>query len=441
MENIQNSTIYKNEETNINKFKKLKDVVAFRCRLNKEDCELWTKLFGKIPCKKPERERSYLGTFRFLQLEYNNNTSKDMVMYHGNIFTETKYIDEVKEILNNNFQNIIYKKNGKSISVSVNYQDIKKGIWTNAELPHKKLKTITPEYPINIVSFGRSNKYGFTHQLLTKMKISHYLFVEKKQAKAYKMWYNPEYCKLVIGENYSEENMGSTPMRNYIMDYHKGEDYVWILDDNIKKYNYFNRGKKNTIESPVIFKMVEDYVNRCDNIGIASHNFSPFISQGAERPCIIVNSKCYSSMLINNKIGLRFSHRHQEDNFISIDCICKGFNTLSFNAILYDKNTSGMDKGGNHDTIYKCGDKTDGKGYKERFEYFQNTAKELIEKGEIVLKDGVNPDDFIWRDLTMKSKEYHGKAKYAYLKNYENPIIFNDNEIRCFDNYLQFISN
>jgi len=39
----------------------------------------------------------------------------------------------------------------------------------------------------------------------------------------------------------------------------------------------------------------------------------------------------------------------------------------------------------------------------------------------------------------MKSKEYHGKAKYAYLKNYENPIIFNDNPKRCFDNYLQFI--
>ena len=439
MENTQNSAIYKNDETSLAKFKNSKNVVAFRCRLNKEDCELWTKLFGKVPCKKPERERSHLGKFLFFQLEYNNNTSKDMVMYHGNVFAETTHIDEIKEILNNNFQNIVYKKNGKSISVSINYQDTKKGLWTNAELPQKKLKTITPEYPINIVSFGRCNKYGYTHKLLTKMKINHYLFIEKKQQTEYKKWYDPSYCKLIIGENYSEENMGSTPMRNYIMDYHKGEDYVWIFDDNIKRYNYFNKGKKNTIESPVIFKMVEDYVNGCDNIGIASHNFSPFIAQGEERPCIIVNSKCYSSMLLNNKIGLRFSHKHQEDNFISIDCICKGFNTLSFNTILYEKNTSGTDKGGNHDSIYKCGNKTDGEGYKERFEYFKNTGKELIEKGEINLKDGVDPDDFIWRDPTMKSKEYHAKAKYAYLKNYENPIIFNDNPKRCFDNYLQFI--
>ena len=86
MENAQNSAIYKNDETSLTKFKNSKKVVAFRCRLNKEDCELWTKLFGKVPCKKPERERSHLGKFLFFQLEYNNNTSKDMVMYHGNVF-------------------------------------------------------------------------------------------------------------------------------------------------------------------------------------------------------------------------------------------------------------------------------------------------------------------------------------------------------------------
>lgn len=441
MENTQNTAIYRNDETSLNNFFKRKDVIAFRCRLNKEDCEKWTEIFGKVPCKKPERERSYVGTFRFIQLEYNNNASKDMVMYHGNIFTETKYHDDVKTILNDNFENIIYKKNGKSVSVSINYQDSKRGVWLPADLPLKKKLTITPQYPINIVSFGRANKFGFTHLILTKMKIQHYLFVEKKQAKGYKLWYDPSYCEMIVGDNFSEENMGSTPMRNYIMNYWKDEDYVWILDDNIKKYNYFNKGKKNQIESPVIFKMVEDYVSGCDNVGIASHNFSPFISQGAERPCIIKNSKCYSSMLLNNKIGLSFSHRHQEDNFISVDSICKGFNTLSFNSILYDKNTSGMDKGGNHDTIYKCGDKTDGDGYKERYEYFKNTAKELIEKGEIKLKDGVNPDDFIWRDNTMKSKEYHAKAKYMYLKNYEKKIIFNDGDHRCFNNYLQFFPN
>lgn len=441
MENTQNSTIYKNDATSLNKFKKRKTVVAFRCRLNQEDCDLWTQLFGKIPCKKPERERSNVGKFRYVQLQFNNNVSKDMVMYHGNVFTETKYADEVRNILDNNFKNIVYKKNGKSVSVSVNYQDIKKGVWKPADLPPKKKHSITPEYPINIVSFGRNNKFGFTHKLLTQLKIHHYLFVEKNQAKGYRLWYDAEYCEMVVADNFSEEKMGSTPMRNYIMDYWKDEDYVWILDDNIKKYNYFNNGKKNTIESPVIFKMVENYVNGCDNVGIASHNFNPFVSQGCERSCLIVNSKCYSSMLLNNKIGLRFSHRHQEDNFISIDCICKGYNTISFNTVLYDKNTSGQDKGGNHDTIYKCGKKTDGDGYKERFEYFKNTAKELIEKGEIVLKDGVNEDDFIWRDYTMKSKQYHGKAKYAYLKNYENPLVFNDNERRCFDNYLQFIPN
>lgn len=438
MENKNNTAIFKNDETNHNRFKKLPDVVTFRCRINEEDCKLWEKIFGKTPVKKTERDRCNVDHNRFTQLEYDNSTSKDMVMYHGNVMVKQTLIDEVKELIDSNFTNVTYKRVGKTMTTTINYEEPLSGIWKNKELPPKKLKTIEPAFPIGIVSYGRANKFGRTHKLLTKMKVKHYLFVENQEEAQYRDWYDPTYCKLVVADNFSELKMGSTPMRNYILDYFD-EDYVWILDDNIKKYIYFNRGKKNPIESPVVFTMVENYVLGCDNLGIASHNFNPMIPQGMERTCIIVNGKCYSSMLLNNRIGLRFSHRHQEDNFISIDCICKGYNTLCFNSIMYDKNTSGLDHGGNHDGIYKCGSKTDGKGYKERYEYFVTTARQLIESGDIVLKDDKDPDSFIWRDHTMKSKEYHAKAHYSFLKNSDNELIFNDSPRRCFDNYIEFI--
>lgn len=440
MENKKNTAIFKNDETNHNRFKKLPDVVTFRCRLNEEDCKLWEKIFGKTPVKKTDRDRCNRDHYRFTQLEFDNSSSKDMVMYHGNVMTKTELIDEVKELLNANFTNIDYKNKGKSISTTINEQPLPDadGKWRTKELPPKKLRTIDPAFPIGIVSLGRANEFGRTHKLLTTMKVKHYLFVENQQEEQYREWYNPEYCTLVVADNFSELDMGSTSMRNYILDYFD-EDYVWILDDNILKYTYFNRGKQNEIESPVVFTMLENYVLGCDNIGIASHNFGVFVPQGMERTCVIKNGKCYSSMLLNNRIGLRFSHKHQEDNFISIDAICKGYNTLCFNTVLYTKKTSGEDKGGNHDKIYKCGSKTDGEGYKERFEYFQATAKQLIESGDIVLGADKDPEKFIWRDYTMKSKDYHGKAHYDYLANYDNELVFNDNTRRCFNNYLEFI--
>lgn len=438
MENKKNTAFYKTDETNIANFKKRDDVTQFKCRITKEDCECWTSLFGKQPVKKPIGERAEKERYRFTQLEFDNSNSKDMIMHHGNILTETKYVEEVKELLNANFAKVDYRKSGKTcISVSINYDDIPNGAWATTDLPPKKLKLIQPQFPIGIVSFGRANKFGFTHKLLTGMKIKHYLFVENQQEEQYREWYNPKYCTLVVADNFSELKMGSTPMRNYIMNYFD-EDYVWMLDDNIKKYYYFNRGKKSPISSPIIFKMIENYVLGCDNVGIASHNFNPFVAQGAERKCIIANGKCYSSMLLNTRINLRFAHRHQEDNFISIDCICKGYNTLCFNSILYDKNTSGEDKGGNHDGIYKCGDDTDGEGYKERYEYFKATAEDLIKSGDIVLKNGKDADKFVFRDETMKSKKYHAKAHYDYLANADNELVFNDNVRICFDKYLEW---
>lgn len=442
MERIENTLLYK-LNVNISQASKDTTLKCFRVRLNEEDRDKWIELFDKTPASKPSFNAGKVEEYDFRGLEFNNAVSKDWVMLHACIYCKPEDVEEVKTKINNNFANVHYKNCGKSISTTINFTPkTQKGIWVHNE----ELEDVQLTYPINIVSYDRANKYGKTHLLLTDLKILHYLWVEEDEEDKYKKWYNPKYCVLMVRPNHHLKNMGSTPMRNEILDFwclgspHALHNYCWILDDNIKRYLYFNKGKTNYIRSPLIFKILEDLADRYDNVGILSHNLQSYITQGdANRAVIAVNRKCYTSMLINLNAPIRFRHRHQEDNFISIESICKGWNTISTNCILYDKTTSGCDKGGNHDSIYKCGNKTDGDGYKERYEYFVNTSKDLIASGDIKLKKQKEQKEFVIRK-NQKSKEYHAQAQYKMLENFNNPLQrVNHNNVN-YDHLLKFIS-
>jgi hypothetical protein len=136
------------------------------------------------------------------------------------------------------------------------------------------------------------------------------------------------------------------------------------------------------------------------------------------RTCIVKNGKSFSSMLVKCDPEIRFRYKHQEDHLISMEYIEKGYCNLCFNNVVYDKNTSGMDKGGNREGIYKCKDKErDGDGYKERYEYFVNIINELYNDGKLTLVDGIKTSSLVSRSKTMKSKEYHAEVNYKMLKN------------------------
>jgi hypothetical protein len=438
MENNNNTLLYKLDIKSRSQAKKNNDIKCFRARLNEEDVKKWEELFNKTAIPKKINNGGKVEEYDFKILDYDNAVAKDWVMLHSNIYCKPDDVDEVKAIINNNFKNVEYSNNGRTISTTINYKPkTQKGIWVQKQ--EKEEEELN--YPINIVSYDRANKYGKTHLLLTNLKIHHFLWIEEDEKDKYKKWYNPDYCVLMVRPNHHLKNMGSTPMRNEILEYWKdnlNKGYCWILDDNIKRYVYFNKGKKNAIKSHLIFKILEDLADRYTNVGILSHNLHSFVAEGdANRAVISVNRKCYTSMLINLDAPISFKHRHQEDNFISIESICKGWNTISTNCIMYDKLTSGLDKGGNHDTIYKCGDKTDGEGYRERYEYFVNTSKDLIASGDIKLKE---QKEFICRK-SLKSKEYHAQAKYDLLENSDNKLVPKKNYSNVnYDHLLKFIS-
>jgi len=434
MENIKNRFFYKETPITQN-FKKWFEnnrmkYLKFRIRIFDEDIDTLSKLFDGINVVKREKktERDGIEESGFIQLEYNQSKGKDIIMGHSVIIADRKYEDEIKEKLNNCFK-VRYTRSNRnghySITTTLNEEIRKSFTWVS------KGKTLTPKYPINILSYGRHNKYGRTHLLLTELKINHYLFIQPNQEQQYRRWYDDTYCELIVcPTNFSELNMGSTPVRNYIMEYWKKKKYVWLLDDNIKGYQRFHEGKKNDIKSPVIFRSIENYVVNCKNVGIASHNFKPFVCNGDYRYIITKNTKCFSSLLINNRIGLKFRRRYQEDHFLSVECINKGYATLSFNHILYDKNTSGKDKGGNQVKMYNDD------GYKRKYDYMVNTMKELYDKGEIKIKEGSSFDTFVLRDKNMKSKEYHARINYPILEGHSNTYTFDKTKFRSYEKYL-----
>ena len=427
MENNKNRWFYKvNEPENYKANKKA--FTRFTMRIPDEYIPQLQALegFEKLDtCKKSNKaDRDKVKDNEFNVIPYDNSGAKDFVANHSVCVCNHETVEEVKEKIKSVCPTVSFKKSGTTITTQLYDNTAVRGIWTSKG-EEKKIK-----YPICVLTFKRANKSGKTHMTLTRYKINHYLFVEPSQEEEYKKWYDPTYCTMIVGkEDWSKQNMGSTTVRNAILDFGKelGFDRVWMLDDNIKKYNRYYQGTKNEINSHEIFTHIEEYIKRYDNVGGVSHNFSPFIMEGDLRPCIVKNNKCYSSMLLRTDIDIRFRYKHQEDNLISMEYINKGYCNLCFNSILYDKDTSGTDKGGNREAIYKCkNNDSDGDGYKERFEYFM--AQLFILKCEKKLKliEGADIDDLVKRSKTMKSKDYHANCCYEYLVGNDNKNPRND---------------
>lgn len=402
---------YKNKELR-------KQLVAFKIRCPEELHDKFKEVFSpeiNFMKKEHQKNRDKVDVFDFDMIPYDNRFG-DEIWFHTNIICRLSNYQEVF----NKIKNIGFtpkKGGGKSgLTYSVNcYPKSDRGTWISETDRATK-------YPVCVVSYQRANDYGRTHKTLNEMKVKHYIFCGEEEKDDYEKWYKPEFCELVIiPKGVQGTKMGSTPARNYILDWglQRGFDRVWMLDDNIKEYKRLYHAKKNDIKSSVVFTHIEDYVDLYDNVGAVSHNFNPDITENGFRSCIVKNGKCYSSMLLKTDPDLRFRYKHQEDNLISMEYIHKGYTNLCFNSVLYDKNTSGSDGGGNKKSVYQCeDDKTDGKGYDERFHYISLMVKILEMEGKLVLIDGKTTDDFLKRSTTHKSHEYHAKFHYEFIKNH-----------------------
>lgn len=228
-----------------------------------------------------------------------------------------------------------------------------------------------PSYPIYIPSKGR---YGsmLTSRSLTRMKVPHNIVVESQEYDLYenalKEFNLTEYATL-LELPFSNLGLGSYPARNWAWDHSKenGFEKHWCVDDNITDFYRLNRNERIRVESGVIFKCAEDFVDRFENVPISGFNYRFFIAPRSKYPPYFLNTKVYSCILIQNDCPYRWRLKYNEDVDLCLQVLKAGFCTIQFNAFLSGKAATQTVGGGNTEELYgKNGNVKDPRGTLEK---------------------------------------------------------------------------
>jgi hypothetical protein len=212
-----------------------------------------------------------------------------------------------------------------------------------------------PKYPIYIISKGRYEK-RYTSKYLEWIGVDYKIVIEPQEYELYNKYIHSDKI-LTLPTSYLGLNQGSIPARNFVW-WHSKESGVkrhWILDDNITSYKRYIDGQKMYVKNGLVFRALEDYVDRYDNVKMAGHNYTMFaVSLNTKLPPITLNTRIYSSILLSNDIFPHFTWRgkYNEDTDLSLRILKNGYPTILFNCILADKLTTLTQKGGNTNTIY-----------------------------------------------------------------------------------------
>lgn len=208
------------------------------------------------------------------------------------------------------------------------------------------------KYPIYIISYSRYDN-PLTARALDLIGIDYKIVVEPKQYNNYKKVIDSK--KIIVTPiDFSELGKGSIPVRNFVWEHSilNGHKRHWILDDNIMKFMRLNNNKRIQCRSKFIFKIIEDFVDRYENIGLAGMNYQNFAHDRVKMPPYKLNTRIYSCILIDNSLPHRWRGRYNEDTDLSIRVLKDGLCTVLFNALLCDKTGTGRNEGGNK-SIYE----------------------------------------------------------------------------------------
>ena len=216
------------------------------------------------------------------------------------------------------------------------------------------ISPVQPKYPIYIISKGRWER-RLTSKYLESANIPYKIVVEPQEYENYAKYIDPAKI-LILPAEYCNLNSGSIPARNFCLFNSRANGDVrhWILDDNIMSYKIYNNSEKVLMKTGAAFRILEDYVDRYDNIMMAGHNYTMFaITCATHMKVITKNTRIYSSILLHNDIPFEWRGKYNEDTDLSLRILKAGFATVLFNNILADKAVTMREKGGNTDTIYQ----------------------------------------------------------------------------------------
>ena len=210
---------------------------------------------------------------------------------------------------------------------------------------------MNPKYPIYVISKGRY-KSRLTSRALEKLKIPYKIVIEPHEYSLYKQYIDES--KILILP-FSNLNQGSIPARNFVWEHSvkNGDEYHWILDDNIRNFRRYNNDKKYLITSGTIFAISEIFVNRYENIALSGFQYSSFMAYNRQKKPYDFNTRIYSCILIKNDIPFRWRGKYNEDSDLSIRVLKEGYCTILFNCFLQDKVSTMKMQGGNTNELYE----------------------------------------------------------------------------------------
>lgn len=226
---------------------------------------------------------------------------------------------------------------------------------------------MNPKFPIYIVSKGRWES-RLTSKALEYMNVPYYIVVEEQEYdnyanvidknkilildKKYQIEYDTFYDTIY---DISDKSVGAGAARNFAWQHSidNGFKYHWVMDDNIDAFHRMNRNIKAEVSSGTIFKIMEDFVERYENIAIAGANYYSFCKTTDAVPPYVLNTRIYSCLFIRNDISYRWRGRYNEDTDLSLRVLKDGWCTLQFNAFLCGKTTTQRMSGGNTKEFYE----------------------------------------------------------------------------------------
>lgn len=272
---------------------------------------------------------------------------------------------------------------------------------------------MNPEYPLYIVSKGRWEK-RLTADSLEYMKVPYFIVIEEQEYSKYSSVIDKSKI-LILDKSYQDKydtcddlgctkSKGPRAARNFVWDHSisLGYDYHWVMDDNIDGFLRLLNNQKIHVSDGTIFKCMEDFVLRYENIVMAGPNYDFFAKQNQKLNPIITNTRIYSCNFIRNNIPFRWRGRYNEDTILSCDILKAGLCTVQFNAFLQCKARTQTVKGGNTAEFY--------------------ASEGTKPKSEMQVK--VHPDI---SELVFKFGRWHHYVDYTVFK--KNKFILRDDAI------------
>lgn len=223
-----------------------------------------------------------------------------------------------------------------------------------------------PRFPLYIPTKGRwDSAKRLTSRTLHEIGVPHFLVVEEQEAEAYRLHADSSATVLVLDPQYQRDydtcddvgdakSKGPGAARNFAWDHAiaSGAEWQWVMDDNIQRFYRFNRNAKVPVADGTLFRVMEDFCLRYENVAMAGPNYESFVIRRQKYPPFVLNTRIYSCNLIRNDVPYRWRGRYNEDTDLSLRMLKDGWCTVQFNAFLQNKLATQRVPGGNTAEFY-----------------------------------------------------------------------------------------